>query len=118
MRGQTEQGAAIDLRGVAIRRDAGSVYRFLFVTPAGESQRLARPLKETTYSFRTLTPAEASRIHALRLLVVPAQKGDSITALAKNLPYDRYNEAWFRLLNDLQPGQALTAGQRIKVVAG
>jgi len=118
VRGKSQQGVLIDLRCVAIRRDAGSVYRFLFVTPASEAQRLSRPLRETTYSFRTLTQAEASRIQALRLLIVPARKGDTIAALAKTLPYDKYNEAWFRLLNDLQPGQGLTAGQRIKVVAG
>ena len=34
------------------------------------------------------------------------------------LPYDAYNEAWFRVLNDLKPGQPLPAKQRIKVVAG
>jgi len=118
VRGRSQQGAVIDLRGVAIRRDEGSVYRFLFVTPADQSQTLSRPLRETTYSFRTLTEAEASRIHALRLLIVPVQKGDSIAALARNLPYDKYNEAWFRLLNDLKPGEGLKAGERIKVVAG
>jgi predicted Zn-dependent protease len=50
--------------------------------------------------------------------VVPARPGDTIQALAKNLPYDRYNEAWFRLLNDLDAGAGLRAGQRLKVVAG
>ncbi len=118
VRGRSDDGTVIDLRGVAIRRSANSVYRFLFVTPASQSQSLSRPLRETTYSFRTLTQAEASRIQALRLLIVPARKGDTIAALARNLPYDKYNDAWFRLLNDLKPGEGLKAGQRIKVVAG
>lgn len=117
VRGQDKQRGQIDLRAVAIRRDAGSVYRFLFLSPAGESQRLARPFRETTYSFRTLTPAEASRIKALRLLVVPVRPGDTIQGLARTLPYDQYNEAWFRLLNDLESGQPLTPKQRIKVIA-
>jgi len=118
LRTQDQRRGAIDLRGVAIRRDASSVYRFLFVTPASQSQRLSRPLRETTYSFRTLSAEEAAKIQALRLLIVPARNGDSIAALAKALPYDRYNEAWFRLLNDLKPGEGLRAGQRLKVVAG
>lgn len=118
VRAQDKQRGVIDLRGVAIRRDAGSVFRFLFMSPANQAQRLSRPFRETTYSFRNLTRDEAAKIHALRLLVVPAQKGDTISALAKSLPYDRYNDAWFRLLNDLQAGQGLQAGQRMKVVAG
>jgi predicted Zn-dependent protease len=88
------------------------------VTPAEQSQSLSRPLRETTYSFRTLSQAEANRIKALRLLVVQARQGDTIAALAKNLPYDKYNEAWFRLLNDLMAGEGLKAGERIKVIAG
>jgi predicted Zn-dependent protease len=118
VRGRSQQGAVIDLRGVAIRRDAKSAYRFLFATPADESQSLSRPLRETTYSFRTLTQAEAARIQALRLLIVQARAGDTVAALARTLPYDKYNPAWFRLLNDMKPGEALKAGERIKVVAG
>jgi predicted Zn-dependent protease len=118
VRGRTQQGTVVDLRGVAIRRDAKSVYRFLFATPADQSQKLSRPLRETTYSFRTLTQAEAARIKALRLLIVQARQGDTISALAKTLPYDKYNAAWFRLLNDMKPGDVLKAGERIKVVAG
>ena len=117
VRGRSQQGATVDLRGVAIRRDARSVYRFLFLSPASETQQLSRPFRETTYSFRVLTREEAARIHALRLLVVPVQRGDTVQTLAKTLPYERYNEAWFRMLNALKPGEALKAGQRIKVVA-
>lgn len=118
VRTRSRQGGTTDLRGVAIRRDANSVYRFLFVTPANRSQQLAPQLRETTYSFRGLSKAEADRIQALRLLVVQARQGDTIGGLSRSLPYDRYNEAWFRLLNDLKPGDPLVAGNRIKVVAG
>jgi predicted Zn-dependent protease len=118
VRAQDRQRGAVDIRVVAIRRDAASAYRFLFLTPASESQRLSQGLRETTYSFRTLSAAEAGRIRAHRLLVVPAQPGDTVQGLAKTLPYDAYNEAWFRVLNDLKPGQPLPAKRRIKVVAG
>jgi len=118
VRGQDRQKGVIDLRGVAIRRDATSVYRFLFVNPANQTQQLSRPFRETTYSFRTLSREEAAKIQALRLLVIPARPGDTVHALAKNLPYDHYNDAWFRLLNDMKPGEGLHPGQRLKVVAG
>ena len=118
LRVQDRQRGVVDLRGVAIRRDARSVYRFLFLSPAGETQRLQRPFRETTYSFRALTEAEAARINPLRLLVVPVRPGDTIAGMAKTLPFERHNEAWFRLLNDLKTGQALAANQRVKVIAG
>ncbi len=117
VRAQDKQRGQIDLRVVAIRRDARSVYRFLFLSPASESQRLSRPFRETTYSFRMLSQAEASRIKAYRLLVVPVRPGDTIQGLSRTLPYGQYNEAWFRLLNDLEGGQPLTPKQRIKVIA-
>ena len=117
VRAQDKQRGQVDLRAVAIRRDHGSVYRFLFLSPASESQRLSRPFRETTYSFRMLTQAEASRIKAHRLLVVPVRPGDTIQGLARTLPYDQYNEAWFRLLNDLEGGQPLSPNERVKVIA-
>ena len=117
MRGQDKRGGTVDLRGVAIRRNAQSVYRMLFVNPAKDSARLAQGYKETTYSFRRLSQAEASKIKPLRLLLIPANKSDSIGGLSKTLPYGKYNESWFRLLNDLKPNDALPRNRRLKVVA-
>lgn len=117
VRGQDKRGGTVDLRGVAIRRNAQSVYRMLFVNPAKDSARLAQGYKETTYSFRRLSQAEASKIKPLRLLLIPANKSDSIGGLSKTLPYGKYNESWFRLLNDLKPNDALPRNRRLKVVA-
>lgn len=117
VRGQSKGGGTVDLRGVAIRRNAQSVYRMLFVNPAKDSARLAQGYKDTTYSFRRLSQAEASKIKPLRLLLVPANKSDSIGGLSKTLPYGKYNESWFRVLNDLKPNEGLPRNRRLKVVA-
>ncbi len=117
VRGKDKRGLTMDLRGVAIRRNAQSVYRMLFVNPAKDSPNLAPGFKETTYSFRRLSQAEASKIKPLRLLVVPANKSQSIGGLSKNLPYGKYNESWFRVLNDLKPNDRLPSNRRLKVVA-
>jgi predicted Zn-dependent protease len=64
-----------------------------------------------------LSQAEASKIKPLRLLLVPANKSDSIGGLSKTLPYGKYNESWFRVLNDLKPNEGLPRNRRLKVVA-
>lgn len=116
-RGKNQSGQTIDIRAVAIRNDNKSAYRFMFVNPAKDSQKLAKGYQKTTYSFRRLSQAEASKIKALRLLLVPASKGDTVRGLSKTLPYGKYNETWFRVLNDMKPQQPLQPNQRLKVVA-
>jgi predicted Zn-dependent protease len=107
----------VDLRAIAIRRNARSAFRFLFISPAKDTGRLSLPFRNTTYSFRRLNRAEAARIRPLRLLLVNVGPRDSIRGLAKTLPFGRFNEAWFRVLNDMKPGQPLRRNRRIKVVA-
>ena len=51
-----------DVRLVAIRFDADTVFRFIFLTKPEQTAALERDLQETTYSFRRLTPAEAARL--------------------------------------------------------
>jgi predicted Zn-dependent protease len=48
--------------------------------------------------------------------IVPMGQGDSVATLASGLPFGRYNEAWFRVLNGLSPGQSPRAGDPVKVV--
>ncbi|MDH3701514.1 MAG: M48 family metalloprotease [Alphaproteobacteria bacterium] len=117
VRGKDGQGRVIELRGVAIRRNAKSVYRFLFVNPAKESARLAPAFRKTTHSFRRLSRAEAAKIKPLRLLLVPARRGDTVRRLARTLPYGKYNESWFRVLNDMKAGEEVRPNRRLKVVA-
>ena len=117
VRGWDKSRRTVDIRGVAIRRSANSAYRFLFLNQAKDSPRLSRGFRETTYSFRRLSNAEANRVKPLRLLLVPARPGDTVSGLSRTLPYGKYNESWFRVLNDMKENQGLRANQRLKVVA-
>lgn len=114
---QQGQSGPLRLRAVVIRRDREMAYRFLYATKQQDLQRLSAGLRASTYSFKPLSEQEAAKIKALRLLIVPASGGDSVGALAKTLPFDRLNEDWFRVLNDMKPGDQLKVGQRLKVVA-
>ena len=110
------QQGPVDVRFLAILGDGEQVYRFVIVTPAKLTASMSEDLRRSTYSFRTLSTEEAAKINAMRLLVVPAGPQDSVAGLASSLPFGRFNENWFRVLNDLQPGQALAPNQRVKIV--
>ena len=68
------------------------------------------------HSFRRLSREEASRVRPLLLLVVPSAPGDRIGSLAHQLPFGPYNEAMFRVLNDLGPRQPLPASGSLKTL--
>jgi predicted Zn-dependent protease len=115
--GRGENGA-VRLRALAIRRDRGKFYRFMFVSPTEQAQRWAQPFRQSGRSFRRISATHAAGVRAQRLLVVTARPDDNLAGLARTLPYGHFNENWFRVLNDLAPNQAIKAKQRLKVVAG
>ncbi|MDA1098005.1 MAG: M48 family metalloprotease [Proteobacteria bacterium] len=111
------QNGAVRLRALAIRRDSEKFYRFMYMTPTDQTQRWAEPFRQSGRSFRHISAATAAGVLAKRLLVVTARPDDNIAGLARTLPYGRFNEDWFRVLNDLAPDQAIKPKQRLKVVA-
>ena len=106
-----------DLRLVAIRYDATTIYRFLFVTQPQDTAGLSEWLRRTTYSFRKLSEAEAARATPLKVRVVTVGANDSVATLARRMVYDTAQEKRFRVLNGLQPDEALRAGERVKIIA-
>lgn len=106
----------IDVRLVAIRSSANRAFRFWLIGPRSDAARLERAFHAAVHSFRRLSREEAARIRPLLLLVVPATPGDSIDALAYQMPYGPYNEAVFRVLNDLGPRQTLPTAGRLKTL--
>ena len=74
------------------------------------------PLRRTTYSFRNLSEAEAGAIKPLRLRIVKAQS-QSVNELSTRLPYGKSNPEWFRVINDMQPTDAIQPNQIVKVVS-
>jgi len=114
--GRGKSGAA-NIRLLAIRRNSGKFYRFMYVSPIEQADRWAKPFRASGQSFRHISAATAAGVLAKRLLVVTARPDDSIAGLARTLPYGRLNEDWFRILNDLAPRQTIKAKQRLKVVA-
>jgi predicted Zn-dependent protease len=106
-----------DLRVVLIRYDADTVYQFMFATPPGSEGKYDRPFRETTYSFRKLSAAEASQAKPQRIKVVTVGANDSVTSLAQRMNVDDLAEERFRVLNGLAEGHGrLQPGDKVKIV--
>lgn len=111
----TQQGTA-ELRVVAYNWGDGQLFRLLFMAPARQASTYADKFRRTTFSLRRLSDQEAGGLKPLRLITVEAQRGADPSTLASTLPYGALNEAWFRMLNDLSPQDAIPVGKTIKVV--
>ncbi len=113
---QRRDGRTLTYRLVAIEAGRGVVYRMLYITPTSIAAQQRSIIEDSVYSFRLLSAAEAQRIKPFRVIVVPVNEGDKVARLASTLPYGRFNEDVFRLINDLESRDTLSGRKQIKVV--
>ena len=106
-----------DARLVAYRVDANTIYRLIFLTPGPQTARLSTELRRTTYSFRQLSPAEASRLRPLVLRIVQVRPGDTVQSLASRMPYADFQLERFEVLNGISRDDRLRPGQKLKIVS-
>jgi len=103
-------------RLVAIEFSSDRVYRFLIGTLPQAGQRYDQPLREMVMSFRKISAAEARKVKPLRIRIVTARPGDSVTSLASRMIHSEFQVDRFRVLNGLGPQDRISAGERFKVV--
>jgi len=113
--GSTDQGRVF-VRLVAIRYDANTIYRFMYLCPVQVAASADAGFRQSASSFRKLSAGEAAQIKPLRVRVVTVKPGDSVSSLAKSMAFDDYQEQRFRVLNGLSANQGLTAGQHVKLI--
>jgi predicted Zn-dependent protease len=112
------QNGTTDARLVAIQHPDGAFYRLVLAAPSQAAARFDEDFRRTTYSFRVLTDAEAQAAQPLRIRAVPVRAGDSQESLARRMATaDGFELERFQLLNALKPGEALTPGGRVKIIA-
>lgn len=105
-----------DFRVVAIQGDGNQIFRFRFISDPSVTRSLNVPFRETTFSFRRLSQAEAARIRPNIVIVVPINPGDTIAGLSANFPEGNFSQAAFRVINDLKPDQPLPNSGKVKIV--
>src|SRR3546814_2456252 len=103
-----------DLRLLTARGAAGTVYRFLFATPAGDTARMTEGLQQAGFSLRELDMVEAAAVEPYRLRLRRVASGDTVARLARRMTEGPQREARFRVLNGLGPGQEPVPGQMRK----
>ncbi|MBE7732971.1 M48 family metalloprotease [Devosia faecipullorum] len=101
---------------VAVMRLDGDVYRFIFAAKADNPQ-FKQGAEATIQSFRRTQAADLNQIRPLSIRLVTARAGDSADGLARQMANIPGGRDLFYILNNLLPGDRVTAGQRYKVVA-
>jgi len=105
-----------DLRGLAIRYDSDTIYRFLFLSPANKTGRYAEPFRRTTYSFRRLSKREANAIKPLRVDLHTVKSGESAADIAARMPLESARLEHLLVLNGYSSANEIKAGDVLKVV--
>jgi predicted Zn-dependent protease len=96
-------------------RFGNDVYRLIFAT-RNFSEAQDASFRESAQTFRRLEPAEIQAARPLRIEVVTAQAGDTPERLAQRMSPSERGVERFLVLNGLEQGQALRAGDPVKVV--
>lgn len=112
---RTNEGT-FDAKLVAYRFDDKAIYRFLFLAPRNRTTTLAADFEATTASFRKLGAAEADKLKPLVVNIETVRRGDTVSRLANQMPFDDFRIERFRVLNGLSEKDGLKAGDRIKTV--
>lgn len=112
----TLNGRPVMVRVVAIQWTRSEVFRFQMAIPQGVSGQTVENLKRTTYSFRRLSPSEASGIGPQRIALVRAGNSDTVESLARQMQVDKAPVEQFRALNNLTGSARIQPGQKYKVV--
>ncbi len=115
LRRETARGP-MDLRLLAIRVEAGVIYRFLFLSPARMTAELSPGMRQATYSFRRLEKAEAAALKPQRLRVVTVAPGQDIASLAALTTFADYRTDRLLILNGLTGDESPTQGGLFKLV--
>lgn len=90
----------------------GSAYHFLTLSQAGGAGVFNPMFK----SMKRITAAEASAVKPRKLQVVTVKSADTLQSLASRMAYDDGKLERFLVLNGLQSGDKLAAGQKVKIV--
>lgn len=103
-------------RIAVVQVNSGAAYRFIFANEI-DTESFAKAAEETVASFRQLDPSEAAKLSSLRVRLVTIRPGDSHVSLARRMRgVDRPLDL-FRALNDLNAGEPLPAGMKVKIIS-
>lgn len=101
---------------VVVIRHGNSAYQFLFITPLDQTESYNLPLRQTTYSFRSLSANEKKIYTPLRIKVRAVNPEYTLQTFIDDMQVDRAPAETFATLNGLADGQSPATGSLVKVV--
>jgi predicted Zn-dependent protease len=105
-----------DARVVLVKHPEGTVYQFLFLTDPGVTAKYDGAFVATAQSFQQIAASEGSRYRQQRIHIVKVKSGDTVATLSSRMVMSDGKEDWFRVLNELKPGEELQPGRLVKIV--
>lgn len=100
---------------LAVIQSGDYLYRLIFAAKA-LTEQTEREFMESIMTFHRLTPEEAREAHGLKISVISAAPGDTAESLAAHMTTPNRPLEYFRLLNGLDEGEPVVAGERYKIV--
>lgn len=110
------QGGVVDVQAFVISWDGTTKYIFLWVTPAGDTQRLQQAIDNSVASLRTIDPKTIAAPKAEKISVVAVGPRDTVSSLAAKTSFATAKNERFIVLNGLRDANDLQAGQSVKLV--
>jgi len=95
-------------------RFGSEVYRFIFAVKQ-KTADADRIFRESVATFRRMSMSEVEKARPLHLQTITVQAGDTAEKLAGRMATDKALER-FLVINGLNHGEALKAGDRVKIV--
>jgi predicted Zn-dependent protease len=114
-RANTSKGT-VDARVVLIRHPEGKVYEFLCLMAPSVSASYDPAMLRATQSFRQISASEGGKYRPQRIHIVKVKSGDTVTSLSRQMVVAEDKEDWFRVLNELKPGEEPKTGRLVKIV--
>ena len=102
----------IDVTVFAYQFSGSQAFHFVTLAPAGRGNAFD-PLFR---SMRRITANEAAAVKPRRIDVVTARAGDTVQSLAGRMAYSNGQLERFLVLNGLNSGSRIVAGQKVKIV--
>lgn len=100
---------------LAVIQSGDYLYRLIFAAKSLTDQA-EKEFMDSIMTFRRITPEEARETHGLKISVMSAGFGDTAESLAAHMTTPNRPLEYFRLLNGLDDGEQVTAGERYKIV--
>jgi predicted Zn-dependent protease len=95
----------------------GHTFRLTFFSEPAKTKALNESYRQTTYSFRHMSPAELENLKPLRIRLHKVKKGDTINGISRTMAVSKFAVERFKLLNGVSEDSDLIIGQMVKIIS-